>query len=36
MVQSAAYFIAEKDGFQGDATAYWTQAESEIAAQLGE
>ncbi|HMW53983.1 MAG TPA: DUF2934 domain-containing protein [Accumulibacter sp.] len=36
MVQSAAYFIAEKDGFRGRDTDYWAQAEGEIAAQLGE
>jgi len=36
MIQSAAYFLAEKDGFQGSATHYWTVAEREIAAQLGE
>ena len=36
MIQSAAYFLAEKDGFQGPATHYWTLAEREIAAHLGE
>ncbi|HRF11233.1 MAG: hypothetical protein AW09_002138 [Candidatus Accumulibacter phosphatis] len=36
MVQSAAYFIAERDGFRGADTDYWAQAEGEIAAQLGE
>lgn len=36
MVQSAAYFIAERDGFQGCDTHYWALAEQEIAAQLGE
>lgn len=36
MVQSAAYFIAEKDGFRGRDTDYWAQAEGEIATQLGE
>lgn len=36
MVQSAAYFIAENDGFRGCDTDYWARAESEIAAQLGE
>jgi len=36
MVQSAAYFIAEKDGFQGCDTEYWTRAEQEVARQLGE
>ena len=36
MVESAAYFIAEKDGFQGCSTHYWAEAEQEIAASLGE
>jgi len=36
MIQSAAYFLAEKDGFKESATHYWTLAEREIAAQLGE
>lgn len=36
MVQNAAYYLAEKDGFQGAAVDYWIQAEQEIAAQLGE
>lgn len=36
MVESAAYFIAEKDGFQGCSTHYWTLAEREVAARLGE
>lgn len=36
MVQSAAYFIAEKDGFQGCDTEYWARAEQEVARQLGE
>ena len=36
MIQSAAYFLAEKEGFQGSVTHYWTVAEREIAAQLGE
>lgn len=36
MVQSAAYFIAEKDGFQGRDTDYWVRAEREISIQLGE
>lgn len=35
-IQAAAYFLAEKDGFQGSATHYWMLAEREIAAQLGE
>ncbi len=36
MIESAAYFIAEKDGFQGCATHYWSVAEQEIALRLGE
>ncbi len=36
MIQSAAYFLAEKEGFQGSATHYWAVAEREVAAQLGE
>lgn len=32
MIQDAAYFIAEKDGFTGDPHAYWTAAEAQIAA----
>ena len=36
MVQASAYFLAEKDGFQGPAAHYWALAEREIAAQLGE
>jgi hypothetical protein len=37
MVQSAAYFIAERDGFQhGRDAEYWARAEHEVAVQLGE
>jgi hypothetical protein len=32
MIQDAAYFIAEKDGFAGDPHAYWSAAEAQIAA----
>lgn len=32
MIQDAAYFIAEKDGFTGDPHAYWTAAEAQISA----
>lgn len=35
MVQTAAYFIAERDGFCGCPIEYWTAAELEIAARLG-
>ncbi len=30
MVQDAAYFIAEKNGFQADSMDYWIAAEAEI------
>lgn len=36
MVQDAAYFIAERHGFNGDSAYFWTLAEAEIASQLGE
>lgn len=36
MVQTAAYFIAERNGFQGYPSDHWLQAELEIAAQLRE
>lgn len=36
MVQAAAYFIAEKEGFQGCSVEYWHRAELEIAKKLGE
>lgn len=35
MVQTAAYFIAEKSGFQGSTTQHWAAAEIEIAKKLG-
>ena len=34
MIQEAAYYIAEKDSFSGDACAYWAEAEKQINAQL--
>lgn len=34
MVQDAAYFIAEKNGFQAGSMDYWIAAEAEIAALL--
>lgn len=34
MVQTAAYFIAERNGFQGCSTSHWIAAENEIAAKL--
>jgi hypothetical protein len=36
MVQTAAYFIAERNGFLGYPDDHWLQAELEIAAQLRE
>lgn len=30
MVQEAAYYIAEKDGFSGNPAEYWAQAEAQI------
>jgi hypothetical protein len=30
MIEVAAYYIAEKNGFAGNATDYWVQAEIEI------
>jgi hypothetical protein len=30
MVQTAAYFIAERNGFAGDSQAYWAEAEIQI------
>lgn len=35
MVQTAAYFIAERNGFSGSPTEYWAAAELEIASRLG-
>ena len=34
MVQTAAYFIAERNGFRGDSTEHWAAAELEIASRL--
>lgn len=36
MVQTAAYFIAERDGFCGCPTEYWAAAELEITSRLGQ
>lgn len=36
MVQTAAYFIAERHGFQGSSTEHWAAAEYEISVMLGE
>jgi len=35
MVETTAYFIAERNGFRGDSTEHWAAAEREIAAKLG-
>ena len=35
MIEIAAYLIAEKNGFKGDAQAFWLQAEKEVNAKLG-
>jgi hypothetical protein len=34
MIETAAYFRAESDGWQGHPSAYWSAAEAEIAALL--
>jgi hypothetical protein len=36
MVETAAYFIAEKHGFQGRTDEHWAAAERAIAAKLGQ
>jgi hypothetical protein len=35
MIETAAYFIAERSGFQGDTTEHWRAAEQEIDLLLG-
>ncbi len=35
MIEVAAYLLAEKNGFRGDAKAYWLQAERDVDAKLG-
>lgn len=30
MIQEAAYYIAERHGFNGDSAYFWSQAEAEI------
>ena len=35
MIAEAAYFIAERSGFEGDCKAYWLAAECEIDRMLG-
>ena len=34
MVQEAAYYIAERNGFGGDNQRYWSEAEAQIDAQF--
>jgi len=36
MVQTAAYFIAERNGFGGCSADHWVAAELEIAGKLGQ
>ena len=36
MIAEAAYFIAERSGFEGDCEAYWLAAECEIDRMLGD
>jgi hypothetical protein len=36
MVETTAYFIAEKHGFQGRSDEHWAAAEIEVAARLGQ
>ena len=35
MIETAAYYLAEKNGFTGDAAKFWIQAEREVDAKLG-
>lgn len=35
MIQQAAYFLAERQGFQGDSSGHWIEAERQINEQLG-
>lgn len=35
MVEMAAYYIAERHGFEGNPSDYWAQAEAQIEAMLG-
>ncbi|MBQ7251185.1 MAG: DUF2934 domain-containing protein, partial [Kiritimatiellae bacterium] len=36
MIQDAAYYIAERHGFNGDSAYFWSLAEAEINQQLGD
>ena len=35
MIQQAAYFLAERQGFVGDSSGHWIEAERQINEQLG-
>jgi hypothetical protein len=35
MIQTAAYFIAERNGFAGNSKEYWAQAEAQILSLIG-
>ncbi len=35
MIEMAAYFIAERNGFSGSPSDYWTEAETQIKGMLG-
>ena len=35
MIEVSAYYLAEKNGFQGDGQKYWLQAERDVNAKLG-
>ncbi|MCX6996321.1 MAG: DUF2934 domain-containing protein [Kiritimatiellaeota bacterium] len=35
MIETAAYYLAEKNGFAGEAGQYWIQAEKDVDAKLG-
>ena len=34
MIQDAAYFIAERHGFNGDSAYFWSLAEAEVSSRL--
>lgn len=36
MVEEAAYYIAERYGFEGDSQVFWAEAEIQISKQLGQ
>lgn len=35
MIEEAAYFIAERHGFNGDSAYFWSLAEAEVNSRLG-